>query len=53
MNNPQPPYLMDKECDNKHDKCQNIKCVYEGWGGERYRCDVCGYSYYLDYEDMK
>lgn len=21
--------------------------------GERYRCDVCGYSYYLDYEDMK
>jgi hypothetical protein len=21
--------------------------------GERYRCSVCGYSYYLDYEDMK
>jgi hypothetical protein len=21
--------------------------------GERYRCSVCGYSFYLDYEDMK
>jgi hypothetical protein len=34
-------------------RCPNIKCTYEGMDGERYRCDVCGESYFLDYEDMK
>ena len=33
--------------------CPNIVCTYEGMDGERYRCDVCGKSYFLDYEDMK
>lgn len=33
-------------------KCPNIKCTYEGWEGESYRCDVCGESYKLYYEDM-
>lgn len=33
--------------------CPNMKCTYEGMDGERYRCAVCGESYYLDYEDMK
>lgn len=33
--------------------CENLKCTYEGMDGERYRCDVCGRSYFLDYEDMK
>lgn len=33
--------------------CDHLKCTYEGMDGERYRCDVCGRSYFLDYEDMK
>jgi transposase-like protein len=24
-----------------------------GFDGERYRCEVCGKSYFLDYEEMK
>jgi hypothetical protein len=34
-------------------KCPNMKCTYEGMDGERYRCTVCGESYFLDYEEMK
>jgi hypothetical protein len=34
-------------------KCQNMRCTYEGMDGERYRCDVCGHSYFLDYGDMQ
>ena len=34
-------------------KCTNMKPAYEGWDGERYRCEVCGQSYFLDYEEMK
>lgn len=33
--------------------CQNMKEVGGGMDGERYRCDVCGKGYFLDYEDMK
>lgn len=33
--------------------CEHLKCTYEGMDGERYRCDVCGRSYFLDYEDMR
>ena len=33
--------------------CTNLKCTYEGMDGERYRCDVCGRNYFLDYEEMK
>lgn len=33
--------------------CTNLKCTYEGMDGERYRCDVCGRSYFLDYEEMR
>lgn len=33
--------------------CDHLKCTYEGMDGERYRCDVCGRSYFLDYEDMR
>lgn len=35
-----------------HD-CPNMKEVGGGMEGERYRCAVCGKSYFLDYEDMK
>ncbi|WP_028753682.1 hypothetical protein [Rhizobium leucaenae] len=36
-------------------KCPNIKeqTDYIDFDGEQYDCDVCGKSYYLDYEDMK
>lgn len=27
--------------------CEHLKCTYEGMDGERYRCDVCGRSYFL------
>lgn len=36
--------------------CQSEKrCTYEGMDGERWECTVtgCGYSYFLDYEEMK
>jgi hypothetical protein len=34
-------------------ECPNIKETYSDMSGERYRCEKCGYSYYLDYDDMK
>ena len=34
-------------------KCPNLKNPYNGMDGERYRCDVCGESYFLDYDDMR
>lgn len=37
----------------KRVRCPNMKCVYESDSGERYRCEVCGESYYLDYDEMK
>ncbi|OCJ05278.1 hypothetical protein A6U87_14840 [Rhizobium sp. AC44/96] len=33
--------------------CPNRKEAGGGMDGERYRCDVCGKGYFLDYEDMK
>lgn len=33
--------------------CPNMKEVGGGMDGERYRCDVCGKGYFLDYEEMK
>jgi hypothetical protein len=34
-------------------QCPNIVEEGGGFEGERYRCKVCGYSYFLDYDDMK
>lgn len=34
-------------------KCPNMKEVYSDFSGERYRCEVCKESYYLDYEEMR
>ena len=34
-------------------KCPHMNEVGGGFSGERYRCDRCGESYYLDYEDMR
>ncbi len=34
-------------------QCPNLKEVGGGVAGERYRCDVCGKSYFLNYDDMR
>ncbi|RWP64867.1 hypothetical protein [Mesorhizobium sp.] len=39
--------------DPSYHDCENMKEVGGGIEGERYRCDVCGKGYFLDYEDMK
>lgn len=40
------------ECD-EDTKCPNIKCVYEGWDDETWRCDVCGAYFKIYYEEMQ
>ena len=45
----QPP-----ECKGEHrTTCPYMKGTYDGFDGERYRCERCGASYFLDYEEMK
>jgi len=50
---------MDQICVNRligaaRSNCPNVKEEFlTAMDGERYRCRVCGYSYFLDYEDMK
>lgn len=34
-------------------QCKNLKEDGGGMEGERYECEVCGYSYFLDYEEMR
>jgi len=38
---------------DENGRCPNMKEVGGGFDGERYSCDLCGESYYLDYEEMK
>ena len=38
---------------NRNADCPNMREDGGGMEGERYRCAVCGDSYFLDYEDMK
>jgi hypothetical protein len=33
--------------------CPNLKNTYEGMDGERYSCEVCGESFFLDYDEMR
>jgi hypothetical protein len=33
--------------------CPNLKETGGGFEGERYRCEVCGESFFLDYDDMR
>lgn len=46
---PQPCGLADPS----YRDCPNMKEAGGGMEGERYRCAVCGKSYFLDYEEMK
>jgi transposase-like protein len=34
-------------------RCPNCIEVGGGFEGERYRCAVCGATYYLDYDEMR
>jgi hypothetical protein len=34
-------------------QCPNLREVGGGMEGERYACEVCGESYFLDYDDMR
>lgn len=50
------PGLQPPECralGKFKNKCPNLKNTYEGWDGERYRCEVCGENFFLDYEEMR
>jgi hypothetical protein len=38
---------------DEENKCLNMKCSYEGYDKETYRCDICGESYNLYYYDMQ
>lgn len=33
--------------------CPNLKETGGGFEGERYRCEVCGESFFLDYDEMR
>lgn len=33
--------------------CPHITNTYEGYDGERWRCDLCGESFFLDYSEMQ
>lgn len=33
--------------------CPNMKETYSDMEGEQYRCEVCGKTVYLDYEEMR
>ena len=46
---PKPCGLADPSAQD----CPNMKEAGGGFEGERYRCEVCGKGYFLDYEDMK
>lgn len=49
LEGPQPCGIADPSTRD----CPNMKEVGGGMDGERYRCDVCGKGYFLDYEEMK
>lgn len=38
---------------DQNNRCPNLREVGGGFEGERYRCDVCGERFFLDYEEMK
>lgn len=45
-----------EDCDTSKftdNPCPNMKEVGGGFDGERYRCDVCGATFFLDYDEMR
>lgn len=34
-------------------QCPNLKEAFGDMTGERWRCEVCGESYWLDYDEMR
>jgi hypothetical protein len=56
----QPPECEPRFTPSAHDphrgvwsQCPNLKETGGGMAGERYDCDVCGESYFLDYDEMR
>lgn len=55
------PLKKPPECQYRHDsgtglldaRCPHLKEVGGGMNGERYRCDLCGESFFLDYDEMR
>jgi hypothetical protein len=45
----QPPICKEKGIT----ACPNMMETGGGFEGERYRCFVCGATYYLDYDEMR
>jgi transposase-like protein len=33
--------------------CPNMKETGGGFEGERYRCEICGETFFLDYDEMR
>lgn len=50
---PRDPMQDGPNAEGRWSQCPNLKEVGGGFEGERYRCDVCGESYFLDYEEMR
>lgn len=54
------PEKKPAECEYRHDggglldaHCPHLKETGGGFEGERYRCEVCGESFFLDYDEMR
>lgn len=50
---PRDPMMDAPNAQGRWTQCPNLKEDGGGMSGERYRCDVCGKSYFLDYDDMR
>lgn len=54
MNETQPPKNLPEDCNEKNEHlCPNMKEYGTDMDCERYKCDVCGRRYKLDYDDMR
>lgn len=50
---PHVPSMDAPNATGRWTQCPNLKEVGGGMSGECYGCDVCGKSYFLDYDDMR
>jgi len=47
------PLRQPPECKGGSTSCPNLKLVYAGYVGDRYICEVCGESFYVDEDEMR
>lgn len=52
---PAPPPTDAEKVGKQCPKCQEgrVRETFSDMSGERYRCDKCTYSYYIDYDDIR